>query len=172
MTQLKLRCGLAQPQLVIICCHMFIKWVSFINNSKIIKIFLSIYQSLQSTFGNMEYLPNSAPALTSVGGWVGYMLIESSHPPIPTTHPDEFKYALSELSSEKKRCQSIWLYPKTVLEPYPNPKYSPIGPKMTKNDIETDNNWNQNRRKQAGAELGQVQPNWRWNSAKFWVTHI
>ena len=33
---------------------------------------------------------------------------------------------------ENESCSTIWVDPKTVVEPYPNPKNNPLGPKKLK----------------------------------------
>ena len=53
-------------------------------------------------------------------------------------HPDEFKFNLFELLLEKKSCWSIWLDPKTVFEPDPNPKNSLIWPRKAKQIYKSD----------------------------------
>ena len=39
-----------------------------------------------------------------------------------------------ERNIENKSCSTIWVDPKTVVEPYPNPKNSPLGTQKVKND--------------------------------------
>ena len=54
----------------------------------------------------------------------------TTHP--PTTNSKLHDRAEIEQNSEKKSFQSIWGDPKTVFEPYPNPKNSPLGPQKSK----------------------------------------
>ena len=55
---------------------------------------------------------------------------------------------------ENKSYRSILGDSKTVFEPYPDPKNSPLGPQKNKNDSKIESEL----KEQAGAELGQAQP--------------
>ena len=39
-----------------------------------------------------------------------------------------------ERDKENKSCSTTWVDPKTLVEPYLNPKVSPLGPQKVKND--------------------------------------
>ena len=50
------------------------------------------------------------------------------------------KLELKELKKNKS-CSTTWIDPKTVFEPYPNPKNSPVGPQKVINDPKIKPNW-------------------------------
>ena len=43
---------------------------------------------------------------------------------------------------ENENCSTTWVDPKTVFEPFPNPKNSPLGPQKVKNDPKIKSKWN------------------------------
>ena len=83
---------------------------------------------------NNNHNPNNKTTITVVG------LRESNRwkppPPPPTTTRNSKLHDRAEIeqNSENKSYQSILGDPKTVFEPYPNPKNSPLGPQKVKND--------------------------------------
>ena len=47
-----------------------------------------------------------------------------------------------ERHKENESCATAWVNPKSVVEPYLNPKNSPLGPQKVKKDPEIKSNWN------------------------------
>ena len=92
----------------------------YIDRGIIVKLFALLSQP------NNNHNPNNKTTITVVGLRLSN---HWEHP--PPTHHDR---AEIEQNSENKSCYSILRDPKTVFEPYPNPKNSPLGPKKAKND--------------------------------------
>merc|ERR1712121_569301 len=85
---------------------------------------------------NNNYNPNNKTTITVVGLRLSNRWEYHHHPP---THTNSKLHDRAEIeqNSENKSYYSILGDPKTVFEPYPNPKNSPLGPqkvKKVKND--------------------------------------
>ena len=87
---------------------------------------------------NNNHNPNNKTTITVVGLRLSNRWEYHPHPPTHThTHHTNSKLhdrAEIEQNSENKSCQSILGDPKTVFEPCPNPKNTPLGPQKVKND--------------------------------------
>ena len=86
---------------------------------------------------NNNHNPNNKTTITVVGLRLSNRWEYHPHPHPPThTHTNSKLHDRAEIeqNSENKSYQSILGDPKTVFEPYPNPKNSPLGPQKVKND--------------------------------------
>ena len=76
-----------------------------------------------------------------------------------------------ERDKENESCSTTWVDPKLVVEPYPNPKNSPLGPQKVKNDPKTKSKSNvriERDKENESCSTTSVDPKIGWKHSIYW----